>query len=471
MSISNYISRLSNEKKTAIAFVLASALNSGLNMLTTPFFTRVMPVEDFGIVSLYSTWYQIICVIATFSVTNAVLNVGYYRYQEERFNFSVASLVVCLGTALLSGFVIMLFSNWIIPFSGLKPSLFLLIILCCIFLTSTQVWINRERYEFRYKGVLVITIITSTISTGLSILFVLNATDNFADAKLWSSYIPQLVVGFGFYLFFFSKGLKGVKWEYIRFILCFNAPLLLHYLSQFILESSDRIMINHYYGEASVAVYSLAYSISGILLVLYTPIHSVIIPICHRLVKEGNNKEITNLYFKVIVLSGLTLITISLLSPEIVSILGGKNYRDGMFVVPVVTSSTLFIILYLLISNIEFLYGKTQRIAIMTIAAAVMNIILNILLMPIWGYKVAAYTTLITYIVYSYLHMYNMINMHKVNLFVCHKFMPLIFGATAICLSTQFIFDYNVIRYIVIILLLSVATCFVFKKKILINTK
>ena len=89
---------------------------------------------------------------------------------------------------------------------------------------------------------------------------------------------------------------------------------------------------------------------------------------------------------------------------EIIAILGGENYAGGIKIVPIVSFSTLFNVLYIYVANVEFLYGKTYRIALITITAALLNIVLNALLIPIFGFTAAAYTTLVAYCIYAILH-------------------------------------------------------------------
>jgi O-antigen/teichoic acid export membrane protein len=166
---------------------------------------------------------------------------------------------------------------------------------------------------------------------------------------------------------------------------------------------------------------------------------------------------------RVLLISAFILLSVSLFSPELILILGGEKYKTGIYVIPPITSSTLFIILYLLTSNIEFLYGKTHRIAIMTIVAAILNIVLNWLLIPRFGYIAAAYTTLAAFAIYSFLHLNNMYSLYgKMN----NKFtiFVIITCSVVLCISSIYLFEYNIIRYCLIVLLLT--CCILYYRKI-----
>lgn len=455
MNIIKLFHDISLEKKASIVFVLATVMTSGLNMLVTPFFTRLMPVSDFGVVQLYNAWYQVLFVLATFSVTNAIINVGFRNHANDRLGFLSSSLGFATCTTLFTAFCTIVGLSWFIEISSLSVSLIVLMILSFLFLNATQLWLNLHRYELKYKKVFVIVVFSGVFSTILSLAAVYYINHAYAEIRLWSMNIIPLIIGLFFYVYIIIKGKKFYNRQYWTFILSFNAPLLLHYLSQFILASSDRFMINYYCGKRDVAIYSLGYLISNILLLFFTPLNTVIIPRTHKLLDSGNLKAIESLLYNILLASGLIIIIASLLSPEIVWILGGDEYKAGVDIVPIVSSSTLFVIIYLYVANIEFLYGKTYRIAIFTVVAALSNIVLNMLLIPKLGFTAAAYTTLASYIIYTVLHLLNLEKLSKRTIF---SFKNLFFTTTsfvAICAITPLIFEYRYIRYSIILVLLT----------------
>lgn len=459
------IKKLSIEKKAAIVFVLATAISSGLNMLTTPLFTRLMPVASFGTVQLYNTWYQVLWVFSTFSVTNAVVNVGFHDYPKDRMGFLSSSLGLSSLCTLFFAFVVLLFRHLFESYSGLNISLIILMIMSFLFLNSTQLWICLSRYELKYKTVFWVIALSAIFSSLISLLAVYKTTDNYAEVRLWTQHSIQLIVGLFLFVFIIVKGKKFFNKQYWLFILTFNAPLLIHYLSQFILSSSDRLMIKFYSNESDVAIYSLAYLASNIMMVFFSPINSVIIPRTHQLMDDRNYSEVENFLYKLLFFIGGIVFVISLFSPEIISILGGNQYKDGIKIVPIISASTLFTILYLYVANIEFLYGKTTRIAFMTIIAAILNIVLNSIFLPLFGFSAAAYTTLISYIVYAWLHVVNMNKLVGVQVFSNIKLSIICAIIVGLCMSTILLPDFYFLRYTIFIIIILIAIFY--RKKIL----
>ena len=93
-----------------------------------------------------------------------------------------------------------------------------------------------------------------------------------------------------------------------------------------------------------------------------------------------------------------------LVAPELLLIMGGKEYLETKYLIPPVMVGYVFQFVYSLYVNIEFYHKKQKNIAFGTMIACVINIILNYLLIPKFGYIAAAYTTLIGYISLYVIH-------------------------------------------------------------------
>ena len=72
--------------------------------------------------------------------------------------------------------------------------------------------------------------------------------------------------------------------------------------------------------------------------------------------------------------------------------------------IPVVTLGVYFTFIYDLFATVEFYYGATQYVMFASIIGAVLNVVLNALFIPRFGFIAAAYTTLVCYIVFMAMH-------------------------------------------------------------------
>lgn len=93
-----------------------------------------------------------------------------------------------------------------------------------------------------------------------------------------------------------------------------------------------------------------------------------------------------------------------LLSPEVVKLFSSADFWSGMELIPVIAFSCYMVFLYSFPVNFEFYHKKTILIACGTCSAAVVNIVLNFLFIPLWGNIGAATATAISYIMLFLFH-------------------------------------------------------------------
>ena len=92
------------------------------------------------------------------------------------------------------------------------------------------------------------------------------------------------------------------------------------------------------------------------------------------------------------------------MSPEIVVLFAGSEYWSGIDLIIPLTVSNYFVFLYMLPVGIEYYHKKTKFISLGTVCATIANLVLNFIFIKLFGFKAAAYTTLISYILLFVFH-------------------------------------------------------------------
>ncbi|MEE6692537.1 polysaccharide biosynthesis C-terminal domain-containing protein [Lactiplantibacillus plantarum] len=108
-------------------------------------------------------------------------------------------------------------------------------------------------------------------------------------------------------------------------------------------------------------------------------------------------------YGSLILIAIVNLLLIAF-APEIVSIFAPRAYAKATWIVPPIAMSVFFIFAFDLFAKFEFYYERTSLIMVASVIGAVLNVALNYWLIPILGYEVAGYTTLICYVMYAAVH-------------------------------------------------------------------
>ena len=200
------------------------------------------------------------------------------------------------------------------------------------------------------------------------------------------------------------KGKKFFSKKFWIYALSYNLPLIPHYLSQMVLNNSDRIMINDMVGSDAAGIYSLAYSLAMIMTLFNNALGQTISPWMYQKIKDKKISDIAPVaYLSIAVVIVVNMILIAF-APEAVRIFAPKSYYEAIYCIPPVAMGVLFLYSYDLFAKFAFYYEKTTMIMFASIGGAILNIILNYIGIKMFGYIAAAYTTLICYIAFDIFH-------------------------------------------------------------------
>lgn len=389
--------------KAGIWFAFCSAFQQAVNFLLTPLFARYLSVEEYGMYNLYATWNGIFTILITLNVAGGIFNNAMIKFKERIHEYmsSMQGLVIVIASIML--LVCTIFQPVIDRFVKLPLHWLFLMFFQITANLSFSLWSAKERFEFRYKRFAVITICSVVIQAILSLMAVIFA-QNKVEAKIIVSVIIQCAIGVYFYVAIFVKSHTFYKREHWSYALRFAIPLLPHYLSQVVLNQSDRIMISSYCGEAELGYYSMAYNISVAISFLTTSINTVYIPYTYRCLEIKEKISIKKTSKALILALFVCVILVCLFAPEVILFLGSKKYIDSVWVVPPIICSLFFVFVYTLFANIEFYYEKKGFITLASGSVAIINLVLNYIFIPVFGYAAAAYTTLACYLLYALIH-------------------------------------------------------------------
>ena len=156
--------KLSLPARASIWYMVCSVLQKGVSVLTTPIFTRILTTEQYGTISIYNSWESIITVFATLNFTAGVYNNAMVKYPEDRDGYtSVLQTWTTFITTVLFTIYFLFHSLWNNIFS-LSPPLMMMMFVDIIFTAGMSFWTIRNRYEYKYFWVCIITLVVSVLS-------------------------------------------------------------------------------------------------------------------------------------------------------------------------------------------------------------------------------------------------------------------------------------------------------------------
>ena len=452
--------------KASLWYTICSFFQKGISFIVVPIYVRLLTTAEYGEWSVFQSWRDILIIFASLNLYAGVYTKTLVDNKDDRdrYTASMQGLGTVISLTMLGIYLIT--HDWCNEKIGLTTPYMLLLFLYFIVYPGFAFWSTRQRVEYRYRSMVLVTIIISVLTPVLSVVLLQN-TELRAKALILGYLIVQCGIGLFFYVYQFWKGKCFYHDGYWRNAGKYNIPLIPHYLSLIVLNQADRIMIKNYCGESDAGIYSFAYQIASAINVLISAINGSRVPWTYENLKAkvfGGLKKITNAL--VLMMASIVLL-ISLLSPEIIRVLGTDDYQIAAYVIPVVTLGVFYTFVYDLYASIEFYYGATKYVMYASVIGAVLNIVLNAIFIPAYGFIAAAYTTLVCYIVFMVTHY---IFSRKVlkeqgieeTVYENRKVFMLSFAITIVCLGSMATFNYAGVR---IALIAFIALGIVLKRK------
>ena len=463
-----YYKKLNIGIKVSLWFTFCNFFQKGISMLSVPIFTRIMSTEEYGIFSVYQSWYSILTIVVTLNLFAGVYNKGLVKFETNRDEFTTAMLG--LSTCATVVFFMLYCVNiamWT-KVLELKPSYMIIMFAEMLCVPAYSYWSARQRFEYKYKNLVISTVAMSLLSPILGIVSV-RLSQNKALARIFSYAFIQIAFGIVFGIYIIKKCKKLFNKNYWKYALTFNLPLIPHYLSQIILNQADRIMISRLVGSSEAAIYSVAYNISLIMSLLTNAINSAFVPSLYNCLKEKKYSKIkeTSTYVLMIA-AGVTFVAM-LFGPELIRFFAPESYYEAVWVIPPVALSVYFIAVYALFVNVEFYFEKTKYTMYVSVFGAAFNIFLNWIFISKYGYIAAGYTTVFCYIMFSIGHymLYRYLNRKYLNSISIVKGGIILFFSVVLVilmLLTLVLYSYIWLRYGLITAIF--AGAFLYRKKI-----
>ena len=371
--------------------------NKGIVFLTIPLYTRIMSPSDYGIINVYISYVNLSIPLVGIALPLAIRNS--FKEKEDITKDFLCSINILVLVIFLLEFLLLMICSYMFKLN-FYDFLWLALIESCfrgIFNNYNMYLMMKVEYKLRTW----LSIVLGMSNTLLSILLMLSFFyENKYLGRMYGSCLVSVIIG----IYIVIKNRRRLKLKYWLPSLKLCGPLVFHDFSLIIIALSDRLIIDYFIGSEETGKYSLIYNLSMVLLALSAALEGIWIPEFNKKMRENKIDELEVLIRKITHLITFFIILVMLLSPEVLKIMAPKEYWDSYLIIPPILISYFFIYMGTLYLNIEYFFLKTKNIAKITLSTALLNIILNILLVPKFGGSGAALGTLISYFYNLVLH-------------------------------------------------------------------
>ncbi|MEW6653290.1 MAG: oligosaccharide flippase family protein [Bacteroidota bacterium] len=400
------LARLKTTIQQSFIYSLSNVAAKAVGVILLPLYLHNLSVTAFGVWDLLDTTIQILTEIVILGQASAIIflnNSEEYKEKKSSTLYTITIFVMLFGSllVLITEAAAFYFPSFLtgslvrIEYIRLSAYIILLRVMSSLFF-------SKVRAEEEAKFYTAISVVRVILITAFSVYFIAR---------------KQLGILGGLYAFLFAEviitGILTVKVipqmkpkfnkETLSTALKFGFPLVFSSLGFMLLNLSDRYIIKILLGAMYVGIYGLGYRVAGVLnMFLILPFSLSLMPLAYKYIGKHDDKRF---YSKLMTYSTFMFVWgfvfLSLFSPEIVRLFAGKgNYDSTFLVIPIILLSYVFSGMRLTAQLGMLLTNNTKHIAWITVSAALLNIVLNFIFIPMFGIIAAAANTLISFVLF-----------------------------------------------------------------------
>ncbi len=407
MSAPSAIAHLRNYVSAGLVVALAG-------LITFPLLTRSLSVVEYGIVGLIMSSLTFLVALGKLGIQHSIIRF-FSQVKNKTIEFSlgqmhstVSSLLLMLATIttllwLILGYVVL---PSIIDYPHI--SRLVLIGAAVIFLRLIGSGVtNFLRAQQRSGIVATVTLIARCVYVSLVVLAVLY-TDVSPFLAILALFVAELIgvcYAVRYYRPSFEFSISDISRPLAKAMLLYGMPLMLLESIGLIMRLSDRYLIGALLDEQALGMYSASYNFTAYLDVILLVAMAQAIKPMYMDMWESSGSEKTQEFLSrglhLFLLVGIPFVAIfSLVGPHLLNILASPKYSQGSVIIPFVAIS------YLVEGSAHFLAAglfiqkNTKVLMIWSLITAVLNILLNLIMIPKFGIVGAAAVTMVSYVVF-----------------------------------------------------------------------
>lgn len=405
-------------KDTAI-YGMSSILGRFLNYLLVPLYTSNISAASggYGIITNLYAYTALLLVILTYGMETT-----FFRYANKT---NEDPQKVYSSTLIMVGFTSLLFialvSIFLQPISGVMGysdhSSYVWVMAATVSIDAFQcIPFAYLRYKKRPIKFAALKLLFIAFNIALNLLYFVVLPDLYKSYPevIQHVYSPETGVGYAFYInlvctasitFFFYKELTGFKYtfdkELAKRMLSYSWPILILGIAGILNQTADFILFPYLYkgsqAHQQLGIYGAASKIAMIMAMITQAFRYAYEPFVFGKGNDKDNRETYAVAMKYFIIFTLLAFLVVMGYINILRHIIGRDYWEGLKVVPIVMAGTIMMGVYFNLSFWYKLIDKTIWGAYFSGIGCFVLILINIIFVPQYGYMACAWAGLIGY--------------------------------------------------------------------------
>ncbi|MBN2089690.1 oligosaccharide flippase family protein [candidate division KSB1 bacterium] len=401
----NWIKKLANHSSQ---YFIGEILVIGASFISFPIFVKILTLEEYGIMNIISMTIRLMVFITAAGLKPALFRF-YCVYQKQSAAAATRLFVTLFWTTIIFSLLGILMLNLVrfvpensyIPCETLQLLGFAAILI--VFQNFAELVFALIRIHENVTFYVVGHVLQRYAGMIFAVLFLV-----YWGHRLKGLY-EGLILGEGLIVFFlliyiifqYRTALFQFSYADLKMSARYGIPLIGQNISHFINSVGDRYVIQFFLGEAAVALYSFGYNLASYVQNLFVDtLDAALVPITMNIsARQGKaeTEKFISQYFSIYIMIAFPVILgLIAITHDITVVIATQEYLAA-------THLVAWVIIGVMIAGAFFpttvglhIQKKTGLIAKLMLYTALLNMILNVIFVPIWGINGAAVATLIS---------------------------------------------------------------------------
>jgi O-antigen/teichoic acid export membrane protein len=399
-------------KRLGADSLLYAFMNVGTKLIAfimLPIYTRFLSdPSQYGVLDYIDRITSMLTFLVIFG-TDSALAYYYFEAKDKKLRDYYVRTVMMFRLVIVAilGLVIFIGGDWLSELLLEKPgqTYLLLIAMGTLFFdTILTLILTVLRYDFFTKRVVFFTVFKMLLIAGVSYIMLIT---------IWptvTGILAARIISVGFVtLLLFKYVLKYTNpyfnKELLLEILKYSAPLVPASIAFWVIVNANTIFLKEFTSFKEVGIYGTAIKFAALITLLTSGVQMAWRPFSMSLKDKENNGQIfSKIYMAILLVGTLGIMFVATVMPWVIKVLD-SNYWEAYKYVALISATTFLNFYYMIISLGIFFTKKTKYISYAFGMAAIVNVILNLILIPkfsIWGAVVAYLVSYIVAIIYIF---------------------------------------------------------------------
>ena len=387
---------------SVMIYGFTNGLKSLVPFIMLPILTAYLSAKEYGALSLIESSVLFVLPFVMLN-THGLINIEFYKLDDRK-SFSeliTNTLIINIISFFLASLLLFIFGGLIAR--QLNIDVFWIRLLAFFAFLRVVPSIVLVIYQASSKPLKYarFSLAQTILDFSLSYFFVVILAYGLAGriAGVYGSFFLFSMIGM--YILYSQRMIVfQIVLKYTKDILSFGVPLIAHSIGGIVLALSDRYFLSYFFGNEEVGLYSVSYQVSAMMLLASSSINQAWVPMFYKMLQDGEEEKATKMIYILLFLFISIAVIVYFLEPLIYTYFIDPKFKNAQVYSLWLLLGFLFQSLYFLYTNYLFFYKKTKVLSMITFSGAILNLLLNFVLLKIYGAVGVAYATFITWFIY-----------------------------------------------------------------------